>query len=187
MTIENATYISELLPGYPERDAKRHEGDDHIRLIKRVVKNSFPNVDAAVNPDPDEFNLLSSVDTAGTLGFLSTLGVLTAIFGYSRKDLGSTAAVGIDFDETIFTLSKGNADTTVTLSNCAEGRWAVWRHEVIGISDRSLTIAGVTTVRYVPSGAKVLLLPASSRGVWLFVGITATEILALALHKESMY
>ncbi len=32
------------------------EGDDHIRGVKNCISNTFPNIDAAVNPTPAELN-----------------------------------------------------------------------------------------------------------------------------------
>lgn len=42
MTIEVATYISDLAPANPGGTDPRSEGDNHIRLIKQVLLNTFP-------------------------------------------------------------------------------------------------------------------------------------------------
>jgi hypothetical protein len=58
--------------------------DDHIRGIKNVLKNTFPNVDGAVNLTPAEFNLL---DGLTNLNFL-------------RKDIADTLAEIVTFAKT---------------------------------------------------------------------------------------
>lgn len=41
MTVETATYITDLQPANPPATDPRSQGDDHIRLIKQVLQNSF--------------------------------------------------------------------------------------------------------------------------------------------------
>ncbi len=58
MGLETATYISDLNSANPVAADFLNQADDHMRLIKSVLKATFPNVNAAVNPTPAEFNLL---------------------------------------------------------------------------------------------------------------------------------
>lgn len=48
MALENATYITGLNSGNPSSTDPISQADDHIRLIKDVIKNSFPNVSGPV-------------------------------------------------------------------------------------------------------------------------------------------
>jgi hypothetical protein len=59
MGLETATYIQDLVVTNPvgPSDTKA-QGDDHLRLIKTVLKNSFPNLVSAFNPTPAELDLL---------------------------------------------------------------------------------------------------------------------------------
>lgn len=41
MTIESATYIADLNVLYPAAGDSKSEGDDHLRLIKTVLKNAY--------------------------------------------------------------------------------------------------------------------------------------------------
>ena len=43
MTVETASYISQLNNSYPAVGDPVGEGDDHLRLIKSVLKTSFPS------------------------------------------------------------------------------------------------------------------------------------------------
>lgn len=42
MTVEAATYISQLDPASPDGNQPKAEGDDHLRLLKSTLKNTFP-------------------------------------------------------------------------------------------------------------------------------------------------
>ena len=65
MTIEtSANFISELNENYPKREDLIKEGDDHLRLIKSVLKNSFPNVDSQVTASSTNINRLTDAITA---------------------------------------------------------------------------------------------------------------------------
>lgn len=72
MTIESATYVASLDPTYPLAGDPIGEGDDHLRLIKTTVTNSFPNVAGAVTKTHTELNeTLSSNggDLNGSINF----------------------------------------------------------------------------------------------------------------------
>ena len=45
MALENAEYITQLKQGNPTRDDPISDGDNHIRMIKDVLKNTFPEAD----------------------------------------------------------------------------------------------------------------------------------------------
>ena len=49
MSLESGTYLDDLVNTNPTASDNVSQGDDHLRLIKKVLKNSFPSVDAAVN------------------------------------------------------------------------------------------------------------------------------------------
>ena len=62
MGLEAATYISQLVATNPvgATDPKA-QGDDHIRLIKSTLQNTFPNINAAVTVTDEELNQLAGV------------------------------------------------------------------------------------------------------------------------------
>jgi hypothetical protein len=49
MAVETATYIDELNPAYPAGGEPIAQGDDHLRLLKSVLKATFPTLDAALS------------------------------------------------------------------------------------------------------------------------------------------
>lgn len=45
MALEAATYVSDFTATNPQSTDQRKQGDDHLRLIKQVLKTTFPNAD----------------------------------------------------------------------------------------------------------------------------------------------
>src|SRR3990172_1254628 len=89
MPTEGATHISELNSGLPSGSGSKSDGDDELRQLKLVLKNDFPNINAAVTVTPAEANSLTgstivqavTVDTtfvAGDFNFLPALTKVTA-------------------------------------------------------------------------------------------------------------
>lgn len=60
MSLESATYINGLVTTNPTSTDPKSEGDDHLRLIKSTIKNTFPNVTAAVNSTQVTLNNLDA-------------------------------------------------------------------------------------------------------------------------------
>lgn len=58
MGLEVAQFIADLVTNWPLATDKVREGDDHLRLLKRVVKNTFPNMNAACTVTPEQLNSL---------------------------------------------------------------------------------------------------------------------------------
>jgi hypothetical protein len=60
MALENLTgpdkFISALVPGNPSGGDDKREGDDHIRGIKNVLVNTFPNVNGVVTATDEQLD-----------------------------------------------------------------------------------------------------------------------------------
>lgn len=56
MALESASYISDLVSANPPGSDTLAQADDHIRLIKGVLKTTFPNVDGPVTSSPLKLN-----------------------------------------------------------------------------------------------------------------------------------
>lgn len=67
MTVESATYISQLNTANPTGADAKSEGDDHLRLLKSVLRAQFPNFGAAAltasNTQLDKLVTTFSVNT----------------------------------------------------------------------------------------------------------------------------
>ena len=65
MSVENnVNFITDLNDTFPRKNDLIKEGDDHIRLIKRVVKNTVPGFNKTVSITADKLNL---IDTSLTI------------------------------------------------------------------------------------------------------------------------
>lgn len=56
MGLETGNYISDLNADNPEGEDDRSQGDDHIRLVKHVLKTTFPNINGAVTGTEEQLN-----------------------------------------------------------------------------------------------------------------------------------
>jgi len=65
MALESATWISELVITNPPGTDKKKQGDDHLRLLKAVLQNVFPNAAKA-------FRFPDTVAKSANYGVLST-------------------------------------------------------------------------------------------------------------------
>lgn len=63
MTVENATYLNSLNKAYPRNRDLIKEGDDHIRLVKATLQNTFPGMDGALTAGTEKLNKLDSTFT----------------------------------------------------------------------------------------------------------------------------
>jgi hypothetical protein len=61
MALEAGTYISDLVVTNPTGTDNRREGDDHLRLLKSTLKNTFPNVTGPITVTQAELNHLAGV------------------------------------------------------------------------------------------------------------------------------
>ena len=59
MALETGNFISDLDITNPTATDLKSQGDDHFRLIKKVIKATFPNINAAVRATPAQLNLIA--------------------------------------------------------------------------------------------------------------------------------
>lgn len=64
MTVETASLISDLNPLLPDQSDGMSEGDNHIRLLKSVIKATFPNINAAVTATDEILNNIRTATAA---------------------------------------------------------------------------------------------------------------------------
>lgn len=72
MAIETASYIHQLDSTYPAGNHVAREGDDHIRLLKRTIKDTFPNITGAVTLSHTAINALKKNEANGVPGLDGT-------------------------------------------------------------------------------------------------------------------
>lgn len=117
MPLETGTYISDLNTSNPGVNDSVGQADDHLRLIKASLKNTFPNVSGAVSPTHTELNRVAGV----------TSSIQTQL---DAKSVNDTAAV-----HTAGSIELGHASDT-TLSRLASGKLGV---EGLAVSLNSLS------------------------------------------------
>ena len=84
MGLESANYISDLVPTWPLGTDKIRQGDDHLREIKKAIKNTFPNIDGPVTVTPAVLNALPanlSAIIAELIAHVVPMGVINAWSG----------------------------------------------------------------------------------------------------------
>lgn len=78
--LESVTYISDLVVTNPLSSDPAHQGDDHLRAIKVGIKNTFPNINAAMTQTDEQLNG-GGVNITGKAGHAKTLSTSAASGG----------------------------------------------------------------------------------------------------------
>ena len=84
MGLETSTYVDGLNTSNPAATDGLAQADDHIRLIKTVLKNTFPNLNGAVTATPADLNNTSAIPTT-----LTDLGITDGSSGQVLTTNGS--------------------------------------------------------------------------------------------------
>jgi hypothetical protein len=130
MGLESATFIDGLNASNPIHATDPvSQGDDHVRLIKSTLLNTFPNISAAVSVTATEVNLLDGatgvtgtgdlvLNTAPTFSGLVTAGSFAG--DLDADDLASGTVPDARFPATLPALN-GSALTDLDADNLAAG------------------------------------------------------------------
>lgn len=70
MPLESASYPTQLISTYPLSSDLEGQGDDHIRLIKRVIQATFPNFGSTLWATQSQLNRLSDASHALSPGMI---------------------------------------------------------------------------------------------------------------------
>lgn len=176
MTVESATYISQLDQSLPDPNGPKSEGDDHLRLVKAVLKAQFPNFGTnAITVTAAEVNYLGGVTSGiqtqingkgaitgqawtGTHDFTgATITVPTATAGDSSTKPASTAFVaGVAFSSAL-PGQTGNANKFTS----TDGTSASWAYPELKPQRISTNTTAVPGVHYIFEASCKLTLPTS--------------------------
>jgi len=95
MALENGTYVNSLVPANPASTDGLAQADDHIRLIKSTLKNTFPNLtgpvtatQADLNNPPSSLTDLGITDGTASGQVLTTDG--SGNFSFTALPVGTT-------------------------------------------------------------------------------------------------
>ena len=93
MALETGNYIDDLVITNPTASDPISQGDDHLQLIKKVVKQSFPSVDSAVHAIHPSATAPATSLTAGLMWFDTSANLLK--IRNEANDVWVTLAVSI--------------------------------------------------------------------------------------------
>jgi hypothetical protein len=132
MGLESASFISGLVDTNPSGSDSISQGDDHLRLIKKVVQDSLPDVDQAAATVIVK-GTAPTTQVKGTIWYDTTLGILkvnTATTGASPSwaDLAGGAGTRA------FSVTKGGTNQTGVVSGTwTKVTWPTEEYDVGGV------------------------------------------------------
>lgn len=98
MALESATYINSLNVAWPDGAVDpKSDGDNHIRLLKSSIKNTFPNLTGAMNATHTNLNSLVGISASVTstqLNFLTGLTTNVQVAIDSKANLAGATFTG---------------------------------------------------------------------------------------------
>jgi hypothetical protein len=158
MSVESATYLHQLDATNPKGTDQRSTADDHARLIKKTLKNTFPNLSSEVSASAGEMNAVKGLTTsvAATIADLSaTLGahIDTRVGSLSAAMEARVNAVSSAYGAMPSCLVADEAVTFITATTTVVFSYTA--HDFGGIHD---TADGALVV---PAGAKKVRLVAN--------------------------
>ena len=120
MALESGTYISQLNSSNPTTSDDVAEGDDHLRMLKAVLKNQFSGLTGttAISSSEAELNILDGVTaTAAELNYLdvTTLGTSADSKALTQASGAVTIAADVTISGTTPLLTIGDAGTEDTM------------------------------------------------------------------------
>lgn len=151
MGLETATYINGLVPSNPTQGDLISAGDDHIRLIKSALRNTFPNIAGAITVSHVELNYLAGVSSA------------------IQTQLNAKAAASHSHLET--EIQDGNTFPRISANETILGQWAFNLAPTVGGNAMLTTASDIPETR-IADGTLLARLAANETitGNWNFQG-----------------
>lgn len=165
MGLETGTYINSLNISNPLGADRRHQGDDHLRLLKATLKNTFPDVNAAVNPTVTQFNKMAAF-AAGELPVVRGAGsAIQHPIEYQATSVAHTAAgqslavslAGPVKQYQILSQVAAPLDFTINVQDGITGGFA-WLHLVVAYGIR---------LHFVPPGGFAFSFVSGATPLWI--------------------
>lgn len=174
MPVETATYLDDLNPLLPGSSDPRPEGDNHIRLLKLVLQNTFPNLSGAVTANHTELNRLDGV--TGDLVHINGVGVPSApmpLRFFTSSATGGTIDYDLSQRNLLFLNSALISAPTINFQNISAGRLFFLACNNSGNSV-PLSFSGFTTLVQDASGGIAGLITSHAGKLNIFAGISLT-------------
>lgn len=155
MTVETATYIADLNATYPTSTDYRYEGDDHLRLIKSVLKATFPNLTGAVTATQANLNATAST-AAGAWVLMSSVSVTAvAAIDFVNGSGGVTISDAYDQYQIVINDILGASSTSALELQASSDSGSTWSPAMRAQS--ATIITGTQTITDVTSGTAFAL------------------------------
>lgn len=125
MPIESASIINQLNQTYPAATDGVQEGDDHIRLLKSVIKNTFPNITGQVTASHTALNQIGT--NAWITSSMLASGVAAANLGFTPLNKAGDNVTGnltIGGSQVLHAGNYNSYSPTLTGGN-ASGTWGI--------------------------------------------------------------
>ncbi|MGB4498535.1 MAG: hypothetical protein WBI40_07540 [Methylococcaceae bacterium] len=117
MGLETTTYINGLVVTNPTSADAKSQGDDHLRLIKSTIKNTFAAITGAITATHTELNFVKGVTSAIQAQLNNLMEIKGAISGQIWT--GVHTFNGTTNLTTAFGTTKQNGDNTTALATTA--------------------------------------------------------------------
>lgn len=170
MPLESASYLSQLEVANPASNDALAQADDHLRLIKSVLKNTFPKLDGAVNATPAQLNdvgaLRTDVDAMKTGKVSSSGGEMTGTLTIKTGDMDVTAGKVKEAGQPL--IPRGSI--IMWSGTTAPGGWALCNGQVVSglqtpdLRDRFIVATGGAYVLGQKGGNNVTAAVSNSAG-----------------------
>ena len=164
MALETATYIDGLVKENPTGSDAISQGDDHIRLIKKVILDTFPNITGAVTATQTTLNtVVTGVPTGGIIIWSGTIAAIAGLApdwylcdgNNSTPDLTDRFIIHADADSggTRDRNDTGGANTvTPAGTNSTVGAHSITTSELVHHGHTSSLVTGSTLVGAATTG-----------------------------------
>jgi len=150
MALENGTYVNSLVPANPASTDGLAQADDHIRLIKSTIKNTFPNLTGAVTATQADLN--SSPSTLTDLGITDGTASGQVLTTDGSGNFSFTALPAGTTDTNYYVTGGSVSGTTLTLTREGLGSVSISGLPTAVTNNNQLTNgAGYITASSIPS------------------------------------
>ena len=152
MALENGTYVNSLVPANPASTDGLAQADDHIRLIKSTIKNTFPNLTGAVTATQADLNNTTSIPSTLTdLGITDGTASGQVLTTDGSGNFSFTALPAGTTDTNYYVTGGSISGTTLTLTREGLGSVSISGLPTAVTNNNQLTNgAGYITTQYTP-------------------------------------
>ncbi len=169
MALETANYIDELVITNPTASDPVSQGDDQLRLIKKVVKQSFPSVDAAVNAIHTSSSAPSTSIAAGLVWFDTSANLLK--IRNEANDAWVTLPISVVTSNTV-DIDGGTIDgATIGATSASTGKFSS-----VNIAGDGATVTGIKDEDDMASDSAVKLATQQSIKAYVDSQVTAQDL-----------